>query len=666
MACAGAFLAQCLCGSAGARAIDLTQLTIDELLNIEVVSVAKKEQTVLEAAAAISVLTAEDLRRSGAATIPEALRLLPGVQAGRVNSSKWAIATRGFNDLFANKLLVLVDGRTVYTPVFSGVFWESQDVVMADVERIEVIRGPGGTLWGANAVNGVINVLTKDARETQGGLVELSGGTRQRGGATVRFGGQLSDHAYYRVYGKHFDRRETENAAGDGLGDDWRLSRLGGRAEWQPSDTDLVGLQGEIYRGELGEPLSIVTSLTEPFVETFVDAVDLSGGHLLGRWKRQLRGGDELGLQVWYDRTERRGRAIEGMTQTVDGELQHRFWAGARHEVVWGLGGRFNTDDYASKVTLSFAPPERQTHLLSAFLQDDIALDGDLLRLILGSKVEHNSYTGFEVQPNARIVWKPVEGHAIWGAVSRAVHTPSRAESDEFAVVEALPEGELSEGSPLALLGVVGSDDFVSEELVALDAGYRAGLAEGLSLDVAVYYNTYDNLRTNELRQPFFRDDPQPRHLFVPLVVDNNLHGTTYGLEAAVLWQATDRWRLQAAYTYLQMDMELDAGSTDLAATTWDEENPNHQLALRSAWELRSGLSLDTALRYVDELPILGVDRYLTLDARLGWRPVDRVEVFAVGRHLLDSPRLEFPRQMVIVLPGTVARELQAGVSYRF
>lgn len=664
--CCAVALVLCLGGTVGARTIDLTQLTIDELLNIEVVSAARKEQSVLESAAAISVLTAEDLRRSGATSIPEALRLLPGVQAGRVNGSKWAISARGFNDLFANKLLVLVDGRTVYTPVFSGVFWESQDVVLADVERIEVIRGPGGTLWGANAVNGVINVLTKDARYTRGGLVELSGGTQERGAATVRFGGRLAEGAHYRVYAKHFDRCETESVDGDGLGDDWHVSRVGARAEWARSDVDLLTLQGELYQGELGEPLKIITSLTEPFVETFVDAVDLGGGHLLGRWKRRLGAAGELGLQVYYDRSNRQGRAIEGLTQTLDAELQHRFSAGARHAVVWGAGGRLIADDFASNITLSFAPPERRTHLLSAFLQDDIALHDERVRLTVGGKLEHNSYTGVEVQPNVRILWRLAESQALWGAVSRAVHTPSRADRDEFAVVAAMAEGELAEGAPLALLGVVGSDDFVSEELLAFDAGYRASLGEGLSLDLAAFYNTYDNLRTNELRQPFFRTDPEPRHLFVPLVVDNNLHGTTHGLEVAASWQAMARWRLQMAYTYLHMDMELDAGSTDLVATTWDEENPSHQVTLRSGWEPRADLSLDATLRYVDELPILEADRYLTLDARLGWSPVDRAELFLVGRHLLDSPHLEFPRQMVIVLPGTVAGEVRAGLSYRF
>ena len=656
----------CLYGVAGGMEIDLTELSIEELLNIEVMSAAKKEQAMLEAAAAISVLTAEDLRRSGATSIPEALRLLPGVQTGRVSSSKWAISTRGFNDLFANKLLVLIDGRSVYTPVFSGVFWEAQDVVLADVERIEVIRGPGGTLWGANAVNGVINVLTRNARETQGGVVQVSGGTRERGAASVRFGGRLGEGGHYRLYGKYFDRRESEDVDGEGLEDDWRVYRAGGRVEWELSGGDLLTVQGSAYRGELGEPLQIVTSLEPPFVETFVDAVEIDGGNLLGRWERGLGEEGELGLQVYYDRADRRGRPVDGLTQTLDVELQHRFASGDRQEIVWGMGGRFINDDFTSNLTLSFAPPERRTYLFSTFLQDDISLYDGRLRLILGSKFEHNSYTGVEVQPNARFVWKPAMGQVLWGAVSRAVHTPSRSESDQRTVVQVIPEGELADGAPLTVVGVLGSDAFRSEELLAFDLGYRTFLGEGLSLDLAAFYNAYDDLRTNETGQPFMRFDPAPAHLFVPIVVGNKLHGITYGFEAAASWQALDWWRLHAAYTYLQMDMELDAGSTDPVATTWDEENPNHQLVLRSAWEASKRLSLDATVRYMDELPILETDSYLTLDARLGWRPVDEVELFLVGRHLLDSRHLEFPRQMVIVLPGTVGREMYGGVNWEF
>lgn len=653
-------------GTAGGDEFDLTRMSIEELMNLEVMSPAKKEQGMFGAAAAISVLTAEDLRRSGVTSIPEALRLLPGVQAGRVNGSKWAISVRGFNDLFANKLLVLVDGRTVYTPIFSGVFWESQEVMLGDVERVEVIRGPGGTLWGANAVNGVINVLTRSTEETQGGLVQVGAGSHERGGGSVRFGGKLGERGHYRLYAKHSEWRETEDAEGRHLEDDWSASRAGGRFEWNLSDRDLLTVQGEVYGGDIGEPLQITTSLEAPFEETFVDQVEMEGGSLLGRWQRRLGEEGDLELQIYYDRMERQGQAIDGSVQTFDFDFQHRFSPARYQEVVWGAGGRFITDEIAPSVMIRFLPQERSTHLLSAFLQNEISLSDGQLRLILGSKFEHSTYTGFEVQPNARFTWRPTDRQTVWGAVSRAVRTPSRSEQDQWGIAQVIPEGELAVGSPLTVISVVGSDDFRSEELLAFDLGYRVQPGERWGMDLAVYYNIYDDLRTNETGLPVAVQEDGLSYLLVPISISNGLHGITYGFEVGGNWQARERWQLRAAYTYLKMDMELDAGSNDPLATTWDEENPNHQLVVRSAWDMGKRLSLDTTVRYMDELPILETDSYVTADARLGWRPTDGVELFLVGRHLLDSPHIEFPRQMPVTLPGVVEREIYTGVNWRF
>jgi len=654
-------------GTAGGDEFDLTRMSIEELMNLEVMSPAKKEQGMFGAGAAISVLTAEDLRRSGVTSIPEALRLLPGVHAGRVNGSKWAISVRGFNDLFANKLLVLVDGRTVYTPIFSGVFWESQEVMLGDVERVEVIRGPGGTLWGANAVNGVINVLTRSAEETQGGVVQVGAGSHERGGGSARFGGKLGDRGYYRLYAKHSEWRETEDAEGRPLEDDWNASRVGGRCEWNLSDRDLLTVQGEVYGGEIGEPLQITTSLeSPPFEETFVDQVEMGGGSLLGRWQRRLGEEEDFELQVYYDRMERQGEAIHGLVQTFDFDFQHRFSPGRYQEVVWGAGGRFIADEIVPSVMLRFEPRKRSTHLFSAFLQNEVSLSDGQLKLILGSKFEHSTYTGFEVQPNARFTWRPTGKQTVWGAISRVVRTPSRSEHDQFAIGRVIAEGALAPGSPLTVIAVVGSDDFRSEELLAFDLGYRVQPGEQWGLDLAVYYNLYDNLRTNETGLPVAAEARGLSYLLVPISISNKLHGITYGFEVGGNWQAGERWRLRAAYTYLKMDMELDAGSNDPVATTWDEENPNHQLVVRSAWDVDERLSLDATVRYTDELPILKTDSYVTADARLGWRPIEGVELFLVGRHLLDSPHIEFPRQQPVTLPGVVEREINAGLNWRF
>ena len=645
---------------------DLTELGIEELMNIEVVSVAKKEQAMFEAAAAVFVLTAEDLRRSGVTNIPEALRLVPGMQVGRVDANKWAISARGFNDQFANKLLVLTDGRSVYTPVFSGVFWEAQDVVLEDVERIEVIRGPGGSLWGANAVNGVINILTKEAQDSQGGFVQIGGGSQEQGFATVRYGGKAGKNGHFRIYAKRVQRDGLEDAAGRELGDGWRIDRGGGRLDWRLSDRDALTLQGDAYRGEMGETVQIVTSLETPYVERFVDEFEVEGGNALARWKRRWGEEAELELQIYFDRVERRSRPVDGWTQIFDVDVQHRFGPTRKQEIVWGLGGRFIRDYFKPLFTLSFDPPSRNTHILSAFVQNDIALDDKRLHLIVGTKLEHNTYTGFEIQPNARLVWIPTRQHALWGAISRAVRTPSRSENDQRARVQVLPPGQLTPESPLALVAVWGNRDFVSEDLLAFDLGYRTYLGNELTLDLATFYNIYDDLRTNEPSVPLFEETPPPAHMLVPIVAQNRLHGVTYGAEAAVNWQLFERWHLHAAYTYLQMDMELDKDSVDLVATTWDVENPNHQLSVRSSWDATRRLRLDIGVRYMDELPILQTDSYLTMDFRLGWQPVDRLEFFLAGQNLLDSPHLEFPRQMVITVPGTMRAGMYAGLSWKF
>ena len=642
--------------------IDLTELSIEDLMNIEVVSVARKEQSMFLAPAAVFVLTAEDLRRSGVTSIPEALRLVPGVQVGRMDANKWAISARGFNDFFANKLLVLIDGRSVYTPVFSGVFWETHDVVLEDLERIEVIRGPGGTLWGANAVNGVINIITRKASDTLGGAVRVGIGTEERGFGSVRFGSQLGERSWYRVYAKHTRRSGSETAGGEGLGDSWHMGRAGARLDWDISDQTALTLQGELHRGEVGHTFQLPTSLHPPPIDTYVDDGKIIGWYALGRWKRQWGEISDLEVQAYLDRGERRGEPVGGAIRTLDVDMQHRVALPANHEIVWGMGGRFIRDRFENSYALSLDPASRSTRLLSAFFQDEVRVMDERLRLTAGSKVEHNGYTGFEVQPNLRLVWSPTGRTAVWGAVSRAVRTPSRGEIDERF------NGTVYETTPLTLVAVFGNREFRSESLVAFDLGYRTHVGDQLTLDLAGFYNVYDDLRTGELELPPWEmeETPAPAHLLAPVITDNKLHGITYGLEAVANWQALDTWRLHAAYTYLQMDMELDEGSLDPAATTWDEENPNHQVTVRSSWDALNGLSLDAALRYMDELPILDTDRYLAADVRLGWHPIEQGELFLVGQHLLAGPHMEFPRQNVISLPGQVRSGVYGGMSWQF
>jgi iron complex outermembrane recepter protein len=645
------------------RPVDLTELSIEELLKVEVTSVSRRAEPISAAAAAVFVITQDDIRRSGATSIPEALRMVPGLEVARIDANKWAISARGFNGRFANKLLVLVDGRSVYTPLFSGVFWDVQDLLLEDVERIEVIRGPGATLWGANAVNGVINVLTRSARETAGGLVAASSGSEERGLLGLRYGGLLGESSAYRVYAKRFDRGSGERAAGGAGADDWSMSRAGFRLDSTLSGGGLT-LQGDLYDGDVGETLTL-QSLQSLLPRTLDTDMRVGGGHVLGRWQRTTAASSELVLQLFYDRTERAAALVDEDRDTFDLELQHGFAPAARHRVVWGLGYRRTGDDILGTEALSFQTARRTDELASAFLQDEVMLHPDRLWLILGSKLEHNDYSGFELQPNLRMVWIPRQRHTLWAAVSRAVRTPSRAEHDFRLSSQVIGPGGLSPGSPPAVVTILGNPDFGSEELVAWELGYRAGLAPGLFLDVATFYNDYDRLRAPRTGTPFLVAAPAPPHLVVPIHLTNALNGSTYGAELAVDWRAAERWRLSAAYSYLRIQLHAPPG-TDPASVIAEGESPSHQLYLRSSLDLPRGLELDLMARYVDELPAPAVDSYTSLDLRLGWRPLRRLELSLVGQNLLEETHVEFAPEVIPTLPTGVERGVYGKLAWRF
>ncbi len=481
---------------------DLTQLSIEELMNVEIFSAAKKTQKLFDTPAAAFVITREDIRRSGATSVPEVLRIVPGVEVAQISASEWAISIRGFNDRFASKLLVLIDGRSVYTPLFSGVYWGPQDtVLLEDVESIEVVRGPGGTLWGANAVNGVINIRTRQARDTQGALATVLGGN-QESNAALRYGDRLGENGYYRVYAKGFRRDALRDAEGDRAHDAWDQVQGGFRADWTLSGRDELTLQGDFYDGQPDQTLTI-SSLTPPSAPIVEDSVDLRGGNLLFRWKRQLGADSEWILQTYYDANERREVDLDQRIDTFDIEFQHRFPWGDRQEITWGLGYRSVRDDLDGSFTVSFDPTSRRTELYSAFVQDEIRLL-DHLRLTLGSKFEHNDYTGFEIQPTARLLWQVDPQQSVWGAVSRAVRTPSRSDSDIRINLAGIP------GTPPTLLSIFGNEDLDSEELLSFELGYRSEPRRDLSLDVTAFYNRYDQLINVEGSASFELTPPPP------------------------------------------------------------------------------------------------------------------------------------------------------------
>jgi iron complex outermembrane receptor protein len=643
----------------------LTELSIEELMNIKVTSVAKTPQKLSESAAAIFVLTQEDIRRSGMTSIPELLRMAPGLDVAQFDANKWAVSSRGFNDLFANKLLVLIDGRTVYTPLFSGVFWDAQDTLLEDIERIEVIRGPGGTLWGANAVNGVINIITKQARDTQGGLVTLATGNLEHNQEGLRYGGKLGESGYFRAYAKHFSRDNFVDATGVDAVDKWDQQRGGFRIDYDPQDKDTLTMQGESYSGNSGQTVT-EPRLTSPYARTFSDVTHVSGSYLRTNWRHGLDGGADLSLQFYYDHTSRDPAALRELRDTYDLDFQHRFpWAG-RHGLVWGVGYRQTKDETSSTRTLTwFNPANKTLKLLSALVQDESVWMEDRMHFIVGSKVEKNDYTGFEFQPNARLLWKTGADGALWAAVSRAVHTPSRGEIGVNVAASAFPSGLASPAPPVTVVTILGNPNLKSESLIAYEAGWRDKVRQNLSVDATVFYNDYKNIITHEMGAPYPDDPLQPTYLIVPLVVDNKAHGQVYGAEVAANWQATDLWRLSGSFGVLRMHLVTDPDSNDATVPQVSGNSPRQQWQLHSYLNLRRNVSLDTAIYYVSGLTGQTIPAYTRLDLRLGWQPRQDVELSLAVQNLTDDSHPEFSAGSG-ELSSEVPRGIYGKITWRF
>ena len=612
---------------------DLTRLTLEELMDIQVTSVSKGAEDFSKAASAIFVITQEDLRRSGVNTIPEALRMVPGMQVAQIDSSTWAISARGFNSRFANKLLVLIDGRSVYTHVFAGVFWDKQDLVMEDVERIEVIRGPGGTLWGANAVNGVINIITKNANQTLGGQVSAGGGTLDRFIGSIRYGEKIGDNAAVRVWGKYYNRNNLDDLQGNPAPDEFETGHGGMRLDWDASETNSFTFQGDVMIGEFaGKTSDAVASLSvAPTTKDIVADSQVRGANVLGRWKHRFSGTSDMALQLYYDHAHRKSRVMRELhVNTYDIDFQHRFQLGSRHEILWGLGHRFIHDDFENSIGISYFPSNNLNYISNLFVQDKIALIHDQLYLTLGSKFSINNFTGFEFQPNARLAWTPNDKHTVWAAVSRAVRTPSRSgDSGRFnaAVV----------GTAVAV--IQGQLDFESENLLATEVGYRLRPHEKLFFDVAAFANIYRDGHSFEVEAPFVNP---AGFVELPIVSRNRLDGETYGVEVAATWDATDWWRLNGSFTWFQMDLRKDPISTDQNVEGFEGNDPEFQWSLRSHIDLPSNWEFDQMLYYVGSLKSQQVRSYFRLDLRLGWRPAKNVEVSLVGQDLLDHQHQEW------------------------
>jgi iron complex outermembrane recepter protein len=587
---------------------ELKKLSLDELLELDVTTVGRREQRLAAVPAAAVVITNDEIRRSGARSIPEALRLAPNLHVAQIDSRQWAVSARGFNGTVANKLLVMIDGRSVYTPLFSGVFWDVQDVLLEDIDRIEVISGPGGTLWGANAVNGVVNIITRHARDSQGTFLSGGGGNFERGLGEMRHGGQLSETAYYRVYAKYFNRDSTRLPGGARRTDAWHMGQGGFRVDWDASELDAVTFQGDVYGGDIEQ--------------AFQRDIRVSGGNLLAKWSHRFSLDSAGQLQAYFDRARRDIPSTFGQSlHTYDVDWQHHFRAGDRHHFLWGAGYRLMDDSVRNTQALAFLPADVRQHLFTAFIQDEIALVHDRLALTLGSKFEHNDYSAFEFQPGARLGWHVAPRHFVWTAVSRAVRTPSRIDRDFF-----IP------GEPP--FRIAGGPNFTSERLLAYEVGYRAQVHDKFSLTATTFYHDYDRLRSLE---------PGP-----PQQIDNGLEGESYGIELDGIWQAAEWWRWRVGYAHVQKKIWLKDWSRDVNQGRAENVYPENQFFLRSALDLPRNVEFDAGFRMIDRLEhfsggqIETVPGYAELDLRLGWHPARNLELAVVGRNVLHGQRPEF------------------------
>jgi len=635
----GLFIPQAL--AANSTLDELTEMGIEDLMQIEITSVSKKPQRVSGAAAAVFVITQDDIRRSGATSIPETLRMAPGLEVARIDSNKWAITSRGFNSFLANKLLVLLDGRTVYQPLFSGVYWDMQDVIMQDIDRIEVIRGPGATLWGANAVNGVINILTKKAKDTQGGLLVAGTGTVERGFGSLRYGTKIGKETYLRAYGKYFNRDDFPSVAGGDSSDAWASSRVGFRMDGEGSPDNSFTIQGDLAQNTTDQIL-YSPSLNPPSYQKPLSDSNYEEGYLLSRWQRTISPTSSFSLQAYYDRHNRKAPDNREKRDTFDLELQHNFKPGNRHEIVWGLDYRYTNASLTSDIPYFRVDSSQEGHnLFSAFVQDEILLIENRLHLILGSKFEHNDYTGFEVEPNGRLLWTPHDSHTFWGSVSRAVRTPSWGEYAGSIPTTVVPPSTADNPGPYpAMITLVGNEDVDSEKLIAYELGYRFHPGNRFSFDTTAFYNDYSNLINGRPGNPEFVATPTP-HAAIPINGSNNLEGKAYGIEFSADWKVLPRWRLQAAYTYLQLILDVEDGG-DFYLENSDGRSPHNQISLRSSLDLTKAVALDAWIRYVDSIDSLDIPSYATFDLRLAWKPHPAVELSLVGQNLLEDEHKEF------------------------
>jgi iron complex outermembrane receptor protein len=609
----------------------LKNLSLEQLGNVEITITSKEPVPAWRTAAATYVVTQEDIRRSGATSVADALRLVPGVQVSRISSTTWAIGVRGLHSDFSKSVLVLIDGRSVYTPLSAGVFWDIQDVILEDIDRIEVTRGPGATIWGPNAVNGVINIITKSSADTHGLLVSTVAGSLDRTIGEVRYGGSVAN-INYRVYAKGFLREPMFHANGNDF-DRWHQERSGFRSDWTAGSNTFVA-EGDIYGGT--SPHLVGNSVVEDQV---------SGGNVLGRWRRELGPRSDLYLQGYFDRTIRIGPALGETRNTFDIDFLHHIRVGRLHEFSWGGGLRWSPNHVLPRfpTAINVLPNIETDHIHTAFGQDQIHLLRNRVVVTLGAKLQHNNYTGFDVQPTLRALWAPSDRQSYWVAVTRAVTTPSRIEEDF------LLSGPIA---PNAVIRVVGSDSFRSESVIGYEAGFRHLFTPNLSMDVSAFHNRYDDLQS--FGAPIITIEPPNLVLTIPYA--NAIAGTTNGVELNPAWNVRPWWRIDGSYSYVGINLHANGPTSDISGTgsvpTYEGSSPHHQVKIDSRLNMPGGFEFDQTFRFASALPAQKVSSFSTADVRFGWKSSSGFELSVVGQNLLAPYHYEWgtgdPTQQLI------------------
>ncbi len=643
------------------NAADLTNQSIEDLMNVEVSTVSKTDQKLSRTGSAVFVISSEDIRRSGATNIPDLLRMVPGVEVAQIDANSWAISVRGFNAEVSNDLLVLVDGRKVSNTVSGGVWWDVLDIPLEDIERIEVIRGPGGSVWGANAVNGVVNIITKKAADTRGALVSAGGGNLEQGFGIAQYGGALGKNTDYRVYTKYQNENHMEGLDDQPGRDGWFLFREGFRADSRLSTKDTLTIQGALSNGREGEPSVFLPSVTSATLQTVDLNADLSGGYLQTIWNHAYSPRSETALQISYE-SDQRGDTIMEKRRTASVDFQHRFAWGQRQNIVWGGNYRYSASKTDGNLVVSLDPADVNTQLFGLFAQDEISLVPDRLYLTIGAKLEHNYYSGLGLWPSARATWQATGRHMFWAAISQAARTPSTTDTSfrlNFG-------GFQPAGGPPVLIGLVGNPHFKNEGVIAYETGYRSTIVKRLSLDFAAYYNDYDHQQTTEPLPPYFEASPAPPHIFVSSTYENLMFGETHGIEITMNWKPLDRWTLSPGYAFEQVHMHTSPLSRDTTtAAAVEGSSPANSAQLRSHVDLCKGVTWDASIFFVDRLTDPGITAYTRLDTNASWQVREGLVISLVGQNLLKDHHLEFD-QIEATRSTLIGRSIFTKFTWRF